>query len=138
MKKVIFLLVVLCVGVNADALVWNGYVSAKGVVKGPIPLKLGETYYFKVGSNVHFGKWWKNGRSLKNDACYEFNAKGYPDPLPVFENNLRIPLCSGTYHANHSYTSALFTANNSSISFRIFDTEYSDNSGSMYVQLYRK
>jgi hypothetical protein len=83
---------------------------------------------------VPFGTW-RNGKRLINDACFEFNAKGYADPLPVFQNNLKIPVCDGTYRPSHVYRSKPFKSNGLPLFFWIYDTDYRDNSGSMFVKV---
>lgn len=119
---------------RANNLIWSGQVSAKGSQTQKIWLTAGETYVIEVSGSVQFGTW-RNGKRLINDACYEFNAKGYADPLPVLQNSLGIPLCDGTYRPSHVYRSQPFKANGSSLFFWIFDTDYRDNSGSMSVRI---
>jgi hypothetical protein len=120
-----------------DVRVWSGKVPATGQQTRPVPLEIGQKYYIIVRGSVNFGKWWKNGKTLVNDACYEYNAKGYNDPLSVFQNNLNIIVCDNRYHIDHVYCSAHFESTGQPIYFWIFDTDHRDNSFSMLVEIFK-
>ncbi|MGV8120293.1 MAG: hypothetical protein AB2L14_11080 [Candidatus Xenobiia bacterium LiM19] len=123
---------------HADTLIWSGEVSSLGRATETFPLQQGSSYYYVAVGTVYFGRWYINKRSLVNDACYEFNAKGYNDPLPVLKNSLNIPIANTAYRSDHVYTSEAFMLLQSvSMSFWIEDTDYLDNSGSLRVSLYR-
>ena len=119
----------------AQQVVWQGDVSSNGSTTQALTLRQGVTYSIVVSGDVYFGRWSQNGRSLLNDACYEFNAKGAPDPLPVFKNNLNIPVCDGNYRSDHVYRSAPFAGGGQLLTFSIFDTDYRDNGGALSVQV---
>jgi len=121
----------------AQQQVWAGNVSSLGRSIQAFNLRPRLRYYIVVSRNVYFGRWSVNGRSLLNDACYEYNAKGRPDSLPVFKNSFNIPVCDGRYRSSHVYRSAPFVYSGGALRFWIFDTDYRDNSGSMYVQVFR-
>lgn len=121
----------------SNKIVWQGSVSSNGKKTSTIRLNSASRYYIEASSYVYFGKWWKNRKSLRNDACYEFNAHPIPQPLPVFKNSMYKPVCDGKYHSNHIYRSAPFKGNNQIMKFWIFDTDYRDNSGSLRVKIYR-
>ncbi|MDF1523407.1 MAG: hypothetical protein P1P87_11440, partial [Trueperaceae bacterium] len=67
-------------------------------------LQVGATYQLRVSGWMGFGTWSGNGRALLNDACYEFNATGVANPLPVVQNDLGVSVC-GPYQADHVYAS---------------------------------
>jgi len=118
----------------ANRVVWQGNVSSRGQRITSFPLERGKTYYLEVSGTVYFGRWRVNRRSLVNDACYEFNAKGYPDSLPVFKNNMNIQVCA-PYQPNHVYRSAPFRSNGQRITFWICGTDCRDNRGSLNVRI---
>ena len=94
---------------SADTLVWAGAVSSGGKRTQDIPLQAGLSYYFIASGSVYFGRWYVNGQSLLHDASYEFNAKGYADPLPVLQNSLLVFLDTSTgYRSDHVYRSQIF------------------------------
>ncbi len=120
---------------SAQNVIWSGAVDSRGSqTNGPL-LGANRRYVIRVSGTVYFGRWWRNGQALNDDACYEYTAKGAPDPLPVFRNSYGIPVCDGQYRASHVYQSAAFTGRNSAIAFSIFDTDYRDNSGSLRVEI---
>jgi len=120
----------------ADTLVWSGNVNSKGDSTPSIPMQNGETYYVKVMGSMYYGKWEVNGKGLNNDACYEYTAKGHADPLPVFNTFLNISVCDGRYRPDHVYFSVPFISGGEPASFWNFDTDYRDNSGRLFVELY--
>jgi len=123
---------------QADTLIWSGEISSLGRASETFPLQQGASYYFVASGTVYFGRWYINKRSLVNDACYEFNAKGYNDPLPILKNNINIPMATSAFRADHVYVSAAFMILQSGpMSFWIEDTDYRDNRGSLRVALYR-
>ena len=133
----LFLSTLASYGALADTLVWSGNVSSQGNSTQSIPMKSGERYYLSVKGSTYFGKWSENGAGLHNDACYEFRAKGYVDPLPVFSTNLNISVCDGRYRPDHVYFSEPFLSSGEPVRFWIIDTDHSDNSGHLFVELYR-
>ena len=139
MKRNLLLLLILTITLGlqnayADRLVASGNVPSNGKPTNQINLTNGKSYYIVVSGAVTFGTW-SNGKKLLNDACYEFNAKGYLDPLPVFQNNYNIIVCDN-YNPNHIYKSAPFVSSGQPINFWIYDTDYRDNSGGMHLELY--
>lgn len=118
----------------ASAQPLSAYVPATGQTARVDGLVPGASYQLRISGWMTFGIWSRNGRTLQNDACYEFAAKGYPDPLPVLNSDLGTIQC-GPYDASHVYTSATFTAPSSSLSFWVFDSDYRDNSGALLVEL---
>lgn len=125
-------------GEGGKVLVWQGSVSPKGNRTPTLRLDKKSRYYIEVSRNVYFGRWQKNPRmSLVNDACYEFKARGHSVALPVFKNSLNVSVCHGKYHPNHIYRSALFSGNDKGIKFWIFDTDYRDNIGGLWVKVFR-
>jgi len=125
-------------GEGGKVLVWQGSVSSKGNRTPTLRLDKKSRYYIEVSRSIYFGKWRENPRmSLVNDACYEFKAKGQPVALPVFKNSLNVSVCHGNYHSNHIYQSVLFFGNDKGIKFWIFDTDYRDNIGGLWVKVFR-
>ena len=114
----------------------EGY-EGTGEPTQPIPLEKGAKYYIVVRGSVNFGKWWKNGKTLVNDACYEYSAKGYLDPLSVFQNNLNIIVCDNRYHIDHVYCSGHFVSTGQPIYFWVFDTDPRGNVGDMLVEIFK-
>jgi len=115
--------------------IWKGEVSSDGGPSPAIQLTQGKTYQIVVTGQMSLGTWSKNGKQLANDACFEFAAAGTPIHIPCFQNTLNINVCDDKFHSNHVYQSQPFAAEKDSISFWIFDTDYSDNSGNLQVQL---
>ena len=115
------------------------YVGSSGLWTSGVPLERGQTYVVVARKYVYFGRWWRNSQDLLDDACFEFNATANPSPtfLPVLKNNLGIALCSGQYNGAHIYRSQEFTASGDALHFRIEDTDYRDNRGSLEVEVYR-
>lgn len=121
--------------IYSDTVVWSGKVNADGTPSKVVPLTLGKKYIIKVSGIVNLGKWWQQGKPLAEDACYEFNAELKPEKYNTFSNSLHISVCDGTYHADHVYQSSPFMAAQSGIHFWVYDTDYSNNSGSLDVQV---
>ncbi len=115
--------------------IWKGSLNSGGAPSPSIPLTIGKNYQIIVSGQVSLGRWSKNGKEMINDACYEFNAVGAPVLLQSFNNSLGISVCDGKFHPNHIYQSLPFAAEKESISFWVFDTDYSDNNGAFQVQL---
>ena len=124
---------------GADDSVAVLYVGSSGSWTSGVPLERGETYVVVARKYVYFGRWWRNSEDLLDDACFEFNATANPSPtfLPVLKNNLGVALCSGQYNGAHIYRSQEFTASGDPLHFRIEDTDYRDNRGSLEVEVYR-
>jgi hypothetical protein len=119
----------------AQTLIWSGNIPGNGNQVGPISLTNGATYYVEVSGCIYFGKWWQNGRDLLNDSCYEFNAHSQPTPMTILQNNLGIIYCS-QYNPAHVYRSAPFLSNGQQLWFRVYDTDYRDNRGSIAARVY--
>lgn len=119
----------------AQTLIWSGNIPGNGNRVGPISLTNGATYYVEVSGYIYFGKWRQNGRDLLNDSCYEFNAHSQPTPMTILQNNLGIIYCS-QYNPAHVYRSAPFLANGQQLWFRVYDTDYRDNRGSIAARVY--
>jgi hypothetical protein len=117
-----------------DKLIWSGRISATGQPSEPVQLLNGNSYYFLVKGTVNFGT--LNGKALNNDACYEFNSKGYPEAVAIFKNNLEFSCGDDKYHTDHVYCSGKFESKGQAINFWLFDTDYSGNSGSLEVDIY--
>jgi hypothetical protein len=121
-------------GATALAQSLAAYVPASGEavrIDGLVP---GTSYRLRISGWMTFGTWSVNGRMLQNDACYEFAAKGFPDPLPVLTNDAGVIAC-GDYAPDHVYTSAPFQAQETSMRFWVLDSDYRDNAGSLLVEL---
>jgi len=106
--------------------------SGQPVVLGG--LQPGGVYQLRVSGWMSFGTWWQNGRPLLNDACFEFAAKGYPDPLPVVANDYGLPLCGGSYRDDHVYLSPRFVAPTAQVTLWVVDTDYRDNAGGVLAE----
>lgn len=123
---------------SAQQVVVSGPVSSNGQVVNAT-LQPGATYALRVSGSVYFGRWSGDiSRELWDDACFEFNARGYPSFLQiieVIENGRQIYVCDGNYNPNHVYQSGAFVASGGSISVGIFDSEYLDNQGDLFVEL---
>ncbi|MBW6455611.1 MAG: hypothetical protein K0A98_06975 [Trueperaceae bacterium] len=97
-------------------------------------LRAGDVYQLRASGWMSFGTWWQNGRPLLDDACFEFAAKGFPDPLPVVANDLGLSLCDGGYRDDHVYLSQTFVAPSPQVVLWVIDTDYRDNAGSVLVE----
>ncbi len=136
--RVVLFWLILALPATAQQLVWSGSVDARGGAIAASGIEPGSRYVIRAWGQMYFGRWWQNGRDLWNDACYEFSAKGYPDPLPVLQNSWSVPVCGGLYQSSHVYVSGEFEAPaGMPLSFWIFDTDYRDNSGWLTVEVYR-
>lgn len=122
---------------TAPIRVWKGQLSSDGTTSPTIKLIFGQKYQIKVSGTMVFGIWSKNNKELHDDACYEFNANDIPVLLPAFKNSLEISVCDGKYHPNHEYQSEPFIANKNEIRFWVFDTDYRDNSGELFVEVFQ-
>jgi len=120
---------------SAQKLIWRGHIPGNGQNIGPIKLSPGATYSVEVSGALYMGKWSQNNRRIINDPCYEFNAHHQPTPIPVLQNNLGINYCS-QYNAGHVYRSANFVSKGQSLVFRVYDTDYRDNIGSLTAAVY--
>lgn len=110
------------------------YVASNGKRTEGYAVRIDRYYYIVVSGSTYFSRRGGPGRRLMNDACYEFNSKPRPVPLPVFNNNHNINVC-GQYSSKHVYRSNPFMPNRA-LQFWIYDTEYSDNSGNLRVDVY--
>jgi hypothetical protein len=126
------LLTLLATAASAQTLA--AYVPASGRPVHIQGLTPGASYQLRISGWMTFGTWSVNGRTLQNDACYEFAAKGYPDPLPVLTNDAGVIAC-GAYAPDHVYTSAPFQAQAASMRFWVLDSDYRDNQGALLVEL---
>ena len=109
------------------------FVPANGQPVSLLGLQVGATYQLRISGWMGFGTWASNGRALLNDACYEFNAKGVADPLPVVQNELGVSVC-GPYRADHVYASAPFVAPTVEMRLWVYDTDYRDNQGGVLAE----
>ncbi|PIE46452.1 MAG: hypothetical protein CSA42_08495, partial [Gammaproteobacteria bacterium] len=98
-------------------------------------LQRGETYSIEVSGSFYMGRWYRNGRSIINDACYEFNAHNQPASIPVLQNSLGVSYCS-FYNPDHYYQSSPFVSDGRPLWFRIYDTDYRDNRGGLNVSVF--
>lgn len=124
----------------ADTVVWSGKVDSDGMPSKSIQLILGKTYRVKVSGTINLGKWRTNKQPLENDACYEFFAdpkfqEKDPKKIDTFRSSIPISVCDGKYHSDHIYTSEPFLVAQSGIHFWIHDTDYSDNTGALDVEV---
>lgn len=115
--------------------IWEGKVQSDGTPTKPIPLTLRKEYQIKVSGFMNLGKWIQNREKLANDACYEFSSEKEVAKIDTLKNSQDISACDGTYHQDHVYTSAKFTAKQNRIHFWTYDTDYDDNSGSFHVEV---
>ena len=120
----------------AEKVIWTGEVNADGTPTQAANLTLGEKYIIKVSGFVNLGKWWQNRQALADDASYEFNAPDGPTKLQTFQNSLNIPT-DGEFHTDHIYRSAPFIAEENKVHFWIKDSDYSDNTGALKVEIIR-
>ncbi|WP_299875529.1 toxin-antitoxin system YwqK family antitoxin [uncultured Cocleimonas sp.] len=98
--------------------------------------KINTNYYLVVSNSVNFSRYNRQGGRLINDACYEFNASPWPNPLGIFKSNQNVNVCNSGYNPQHQYRSKPFIPNGP-LRFSIFDTDYRDNSGGLRVDVYR-
>lgn len=139
MNRIFTILCGFCISISAtvtaDTVLWSGDVNSDGTPSSTIKLELGKKYQIKVSGTINLGKWWKEGVPLTQDACYEFNPLAGSTPNSSIKNSLNISVCDGDYHLDHIYRSLPFVAAQSSIHFWIHDIDYSDNSGTLQVQV---
>ncbi len=119
----------------AEQVIWEGEVNSDGTPTTSVKLTLGHEYFIKVSGVMNLKKWWKQGKPLEEDACFEFNAEQTPMKLLSFKNSININVCDGTYHPDHIYTSKPFIAAQSGVHFWIYDSDYEDNNGTLFVQV---
>ncbi len=123
---------------SAEEQVWAGNVAARGGQSLASNLVRGERYVIVVTGTVYFGRWHADKRRrLQNDACYEFNAKGYPDPLPILRTNIGVTVCRGRYKRNHEYRSRPFVFRGNRLRLWIVDSDYRDNGRTLNVRVLR-
>ena len=119
----------------ADRIIWSGDVEANGTPTSPITLTLKKKYKIKAQGTVNLGKWWQQGKPLGEDACYEFAEHITPSKFETLKNSLNISVCEGSYHPDHIYQSEPFIAKQNRIHFWIYDIDYSDNLGTLQVEI---
>lgn len=121
----------------ASEVVWKGEVMANGNPTQTIDLTINKTYQFTVSGSVNLGKWVEAGKQLAQDAAFEYNAPSGPTRLESLKNSSNIPLNDKLFNPEHVYKSEPFVAKQNKIHFWIYDTDYSDNSGSLKVEIHR-
>lgn len=119
----------------SSEVVWKGKVSADGSPSPAVDLSYDKTYQIIVNGSVNLGKWVEAGKALAEDASFEYNAPSGPTRHKTLRNSNEIPLDDQFYNADHVYKSAPFVAKQTKIHFWIYDTDYSDNSGALEVQI---
>jgi hypothetical protein len=119
----------------ADHVIWKGNVSSDGTPTHPIKLELLKKYRIQVRGNIDLGKWWKQGKELASDSCYEYADGIAPTKVDSIKNSMNISVCEGIYHSNHIYDSNPFVATQNRIHFWVNDLDYDDNSGHFEVQI---
>lgn len=124
--------------VHADDVIWSGEVKSDGSPTASIPLVLNQSYQIKASKALNLGKWVQNGEELANDACYEFGQSQHQTKVESLKNSQNISVCDGTYHPDHVYQSAPFTAKQNRIHFWVYDTNYDDNNGFFHVEVIHK
>jgi len=119
----------------AEKVIWSGDVSSDGTPTKAVELTLEKQYQIRVKGTVNLGKWWQAGKPLEEDACYEFNTPSGPQKNETLMNSIQISVCDGKFHEDHVYTSPTFTAKQNKVHFWINDEDYSDNTGSLRLQI---
>lgn len=137
MRLMIFFLLICFQAINsyADHVIWDGKVLSDGTPTAFVKLEIGKNYRIKVQGSANLGKWWQQGKPLASDACYEYADGVPPSKLEVLKNSMSISVCDGHYHPDHIYQSAIFKTKQSGIHFWMFDSDYTDNSGELQVQV---
>lgn len=125
------------VGIQGDEVIWSGDVSSDGSPSRPVQLVLGQEYKIKASGFVNLGKWVQAGEKLGNDACYAFNSKTHLEKIASLRNSGDISIGDSTYHLDHVYESAPFTAKQNKIHFWVSDTDYEGNTGAFKVEIVR-
>lgn len=115
--------------------VWATGLPNRGARKNIYLLERGVRYKVRVSRFTHFGRWRPTKRDLKNDACYEFNARPRPVSLPVVKTNFGFNFCTRGYRANHVYDSQVIMGNGARLVMWVYDTDYRDNYGNYYVEV---
>ncbi len=128
-----------CLKCHADTdtgtVIWSGTINADGTPSPVVQLELGQRYQLKVSGSMNLGNWYQNHQPLRNDACYQFNDAVTPTKLTATKNSMSLSVCDGKYHADHVYVSKPFLAYQSGIHCWIDDTDYSNNSGTLQLQV---
>lgn len=119
----------------AQTVTWSGTVSADGTPTIPADLILHQQYQIRVSGVVNLGKWWQAGKPLAEDAYFEFNAPNGPRNLETLMNSIGISDSNIKYNPDHVYLSEPFIAKQNKIHFWINDEDYSDNTGSLNVEV---
>ena len=111
--------------------------KADGTPSAPVDLRLNEKYKLQVNGVIDLGKYYQEDTPLADDAVYEFISKTdkVTSPLKNFRNSFDISLSDEKYHPDHTYFSKPFVARQSRIHFWIDDIDYSDNIGSLQVNI---
>jgi hypothetical protein len=139
MMRIFLLIFAFCIfcasSTYADKVVWSGEVQSNGSPTHLIKLTLGKQYQIKVSGAINLGKWWQLGKPLADDACFEYNEETAPTFVNTLRNSMQISVCDGVYHSDHIYLSKPFIAAQNGIHFWICDTDYTDNSGALNVQV---
>lgn len=125
----------LCSSCFAEKIVWNGELSSDGTPSQAIPLDLDKKYQIIVSGVINLGKWVEGGVPMDEDAGFEFGGPNGPEHQPVFKSSNEMALDTKKYNPDHTYKSIPFVAKNSKIHFWIDDKDYSDNNGSLKVQV---
>lgn len=123
------------ISAQRDITVWATGLPNKGRQKRMYRLDRGVRYKVRVSRFTHFGTWKPTRRALKNDACFEFNARSRKVSLPVIKTNFGFNFCSGNYKANHVYLSQAIYGNGSYLVMWVYDSDYRDNYGDYYVEV---
>lgn len=121
----------------ADITQWKGKIRSDGSKTALVPLTIGNSYQLKVSGTVNLGKWHQQGKPLGSDACFEYDLQNEisPTKMETFRNSMNISVCDGVFHPDHIYLSQPFIAAQSGIHFWIYDIDYSDNSGDLFVEV---
>lgn len=123
------------ISMQRNITVWATGLPNKGRQKRIYRLERGVRYKVRVSQFTHFGTWRPTGRALKNDACYEFNARSRKVSLPVVKTNYGFNFCLRGYRANHVYESQVVYGRRTNLVMWVYDTDYRDNYGSYYVEV---
>jgi hypothetical protein len=121
--------------IQRNITVWATGLPNKGQRKNIYRLERGVRYKVRVSRFTHFGTWQPTRRALKNDACYEFNARSNKVSLPVVKTNYGFNFCSGGYKANHVYESQVLYGRGTQLVMWVYDSDYRDNYGDYYIEV---
>ena len=126
----------LCMGsCFGETIVWSGEVQADGAPSPIVALEIGKRYQIRASGTMDLGRWWQQGKPLKNDACYGYNDVVGPEPIESLKDSINIGVSDGKYHPDHVYHSEPFIAQESGVHFWIHDINYNDNKGSLTVEV---